>query len=84
MNIIGIELKKDNQVISCELDPETDGTVKLILESCQKINKSLRMVPHTMRFDFGFTVQFTDFSEDLNRYTAVWITNEDYSIKCKL
>lgn len=84
MNIIGIELKKDNQVISCELDPETDGTVKLILESCQKINKGLMMVPHTMRFDFGFTVQFTDFSEDLNEYTAVWITNEDYSIKCKL
>ena len=84
MNIIGMELKKDDQVISCKLDPEIDRTIELILDSCRRINKDLIMVPHTMHFDYGFAVRFTDFSEDLNEYTAVWITTEDYSIKCKL
>lgn len=84
MNIIGIELK-NNCEVNLELAIEDKVAVELILNSCKVINNlMLNMVPHGMQFDFGYSVRFTDFSEDLNKYTAVWIINDDFSIKCRL
>lgn len=84
MNIIGIELK-NNCEVNLELATEDKVTVELILNSCKVINNlMLNMVPHGMQFDYDYQARFTDFSEDLNKYTAVWIINDDFSIKCRL
>lgn len=84
MNIIGIELK-NNCEVNLELATEDKVVIELILNSCKVINNlMLNMVPYGIQFGYGYQARFTDFSKDLNKYTAVWIINDDFSIKCKL